>query len=131
MNTLWKIYFWLIAGLYMLVIIFVPFLIFNDATLFETKINIFSNGYDALVFLISLFGLVGFYGYVFRKKFLSQDIWKFIFLLILIETLGETVNILLERNYFTLVATIVFLPMMYGLYSYAFKAETSKVAANG
>jgi hypothetical protein len=46
-TILWKIYFWLILGLYLLLI--GVFIFVDDIDFFETKINFFSAIYDGLI----------------------------------------------------------------------------------
>lgn len=115
-TILWKIYFWLIIGLNLLVIGVVIFV--NDIDFFETKINFFSVTYDVLMILISTFSLLGLYGYIFKKRFLSKEIWKFIFLLMLIDLVGEILYSLLEKDYILL--SVIVIPYFYALYKYAF-----------
>lgn len=116
-------------GIYILLI--GAFIIFiNNPNLFETKINFFSTTYDILMALISVFSLLGLYGYIFKKKILSQEIWKFIFYLILIDSTGNILYALLERDYSSVGVMIIFIPYFYALYKYAFANENLKVSTN-
>jgi len=127
-TILWKIYFWLTIGLYLLLI--GAFIVIDDTNLFETKMNFFSTTYDILMILISVFSLLGLYGYIFKKKILSQEIWKFIFSLILIDSIGNILYSLLEKDYFFIIVMIIFIPYFYALYKYSFVNENLKVSTN-
>lgn len=124
---MWKIYFWLIIGLHLLII--GVFIFVDDIDVFETDISFLSATYDVLIILISIFSLLGFYSYIFKKEFLSKEIWKFTFLLILINSIGEFLYSVLEKDYITMGSFVIFIPYFYALYKYAFK--NTKVLVNG
>jgi len=126
---MWKIYFWLILGLHILVI--GVFIFVDDIDFFETDISFLSATYDVLIILISIFSLLGLYGYVFNKKFLSKEIWKFTFLLILIDSVGEFLYSLLEKDYFTMGGIAIFIPYFYALYRYTYKNRDLRVSLDG
>ena len=126
---MWKIYFWLLIGLHLLgtgVIIFI-----DDVDYFETNISFLSTTYDVLIGLIYIFSLLGLYGYVFKKKFLSEEIWKFTFFLMLIDSLGSSLYLLLEKNYISVAIITIFIPYFYALYKYSFVNENSEVSVDG
>lgn len=127
-TIFWKIYFWLILGLHLLII--GVFIFVDDIDFFKTEINFFSATYDVLMILISIFSLLGLYGYIFKKRFLSKEIWKFAFLLILIDSLGEFLYSLAEKDYISMGIMIIFIPYFYALYKYAFK-NAEEVLING
>lgn len=124
---MWKIYFWLIIGLHLLLI--GVFIFVDDIDVFETDISFLSVTYDVLIILISIFSLLGFYGYIFKKEFLSKEVWKFTFLLVLIESIGNFLYSLIEKDYITIGAMAIFVPFFYALYKYAFK--NTEVIVNG
>ena len=125
---MWKIYFWLLIVLNLLIMWF--FIFVKDVNCFEADISFLSASYDVLIILISIFSLLGLYGYIFKKKILSKEIWKFIFFLILIDSVGETLYSLLEKDYISMSIMIIFIPYFYALYKYAFINEDTKVLLN-
>ncbi len=126
---MWKIYFWLIIGLHLLVI--GVFIFVNNINLVETEINFFSATYDFLILLISIFSMLGFYGYIFKKEFLSKEVWKFTFLLLLIDSIGNFLYSSIEKDYIIMSAMVIFIPFFYALYKYAFINENTEVLVNG
>jgi len=128
-TILWKIYFWLIIGLHLLIIGVFTFA--EEINYFETDISFLSATYDILIILISIFSLLGLYGYIFKKKYLSKEIWKFIFLLLLIDSVGEFIYLLLEKDYISMSIMAIFIPYFYALYKYAFQGKSSEVSVNG
>jgi len=123
---MWKIYFWLIIGLHLLII--GVFIFVDNINLFETEMNFFSATYDFLILLISIFSMLGFYGYIFKKEFLSKEVWKFTFLLVLIDSIGDFLYSLIEKDYITIGAMAIFIPLFYALYKYAFKNKNRGIS---
>jgi len=115
---MWKIYFWLFIGLHFLGI--GAFIFIDDIDFFETDISYLSATYDVVIGLIYIFSLLGLYGYVFKKKNLSKEICKFIFFLMLIDSVGEFFYLLLEKDYISMGFITIFIPYFYALYKYAF-----------
>jgi len=113
-------------------LLFIGVFIFADnVDYFEANMSFLSTTYDVLMILISIFSLLGLYAYVFKKKFLSKEIWKFIFFLILIDSIGDILYSLLEKDYFSMGIMIIFIPYFYALYKYSFLNENLEVSVNG
>ncbi len=118
-TILWKIYFCVMLGLLLLI---------GDIVILKLiQINPLSKVYDILIVSILIFGLLALYGYVFNKKYFSKEIWKFIFLLLLIESTGDLIDVLLDKNYASILEMSIFIPYFYALYKYAFQSEKAEV----
>lgn len=106
------------------------FIFADDVDYFEPNMSLLSTTYDVLIMLIYIFSLLGLYAYVFKKKFLSKEIWKFIFFLMLIDSVGDILYSLLEKDYPSISVMIIFIPYFYALYKYAFVNENLEVSIN-
>jgi hypothetical protein len=117
MGILWKIYFWLLAGLFLLGLLVYE----EEMILFEIETNLLESAYDSAMLLVLALNMLGLYGFVFQKRLFSKDFWKFVFLLTLIHTAGELSYVLLDKGFpMPVVSVILISPFVYALYRYAF-----------
>ncbi len=113
---LWKIYFW-----FMVALLIVSVFLENEYGLVGTVIHIVS-------LIINVINTVGLYGYVYKKQFFSQSIWKIIFIISLIDVIVTTMyyrskeaSSLGELIFGVIFTFIVLYPHLLGLYRYGFK----------
>ena len=90
---LWKIYYWVILILLILVSsLLIYSMIYNSELLPSTpKENIFSNIYDIGFGFIFLLSIIGLRGYIYEKKYLTKELWIFIYFILLVDYLGTTI----------------------------------------
>jgi len=92
-----------------------------EIDILEFEGNIFSRIYNLFMWLVYVLALLGLYGFVYQKKNLIPDIWKFVFFLVVIETIGETFYTLSEIDFLMMsIVAIITIPHLYALYRYSF-----------
>lgn len=104
---LFKIYLWLFLLIYIVGVVFDP-----------------TNGNHAVWTIIDMvvsgFGLLGLYGYLYNRLFFNKLTWRAIFVLIIVIDLFSA-TILNRFQLMNLFGFIPILPAYYGLYKYADK----------
>lgn len=114
----WKIYFWFVVFSSLCLL---GFLLVNEQKLFFG--NIFSRIYDLFFLVVAVISILSIKGYIYKKRYFSKYIWVFLFLIIMVDSLGY---LFFELNYFFssnsdyLYFGILFIPWFYALYKYTF-----------
>jgi len=91
----------------------------ND--IFENR-NVFTNIYDIVFIVIYIISIIGLRGFIYKKRYFTKELWKFIFFMLLIEYIGNeiyTFNGYDELEH--ILEAIGTLPILYALYEYVFK----------
>ena len=119
MNVKWKIYFW-----------FLVVIVVNGYSSMFSAYLIF---YDYLDIPFSILGLVGLFGYAYKKKLLCPNIWKICFFLIVIWEIFNTFFIPFHANrelvgqneefYVKFISLFIALPLYISLFLYGFRSK--------
>jgi hypothetical protein len=117
MAILWKLYFWLLTGLFLF-----GLLVFQeDMVFFEIETNLLENAYEAAILLVMALNILGLFGFVYQKRLFSREFWKFVFLLTFINISGELSYALLDKEFpLPILGILLISPFVYALYRYAF-----------
>jgi hypothetical protein len=114
----WKVYFWFV--MFSSLCLF-GFLFLNEEKLFFG--NIFSRIYDFFFLSVATISILSIRGYIYKKRYFSKYIWVFLFLIIIVDSLGYLFfefDYLFSINNYYLYFGILFLPWCYVLYKYTF-----------
>lgn len=79
----WKVYFWFIVFSSLCLL---GFLFLNEEKLFFG--NIFSRIYDFFFLSVATISILSIRGYIYKKRYFSKYIWVFLFLIIIVDSLG-------------------------------------------
>lgn len=114
----WKVYFWFVVFSSLCLL---GFLLVNEQKLFFG--NIFSRIYDLFFLSVAAISVLSIRGYIYKKRYFSKYIWVFLFLIIIVDSLGYLFfefDYLFSMNNYYLYFGILFLPWYYVLYKYTF-----------
>ena len=114
----WKVYFWFIVFSSLCLL---GFLFLNEEKLFFG--NIFSRIYDFFFLSVATISILSIRGYIYKKRYFSKYIWVFLFLIIIVDSLGYLFfefDYLFSINNYYLYFGILFIPWFYALYKYTF-----------
>ena len=120
-----KIYYWLMVLSSLVVIVSLIALLimdldkFND--IFENR-NVFTNIYDIAFIVIYVISILGLRGFIYKKRYFTKNLWKFIFFMLLIEYIGNEIYTFNDYDKLGhMLEAIGTLPILYALYEYIFK----------
>lgn len=91
----------------------------ND--IFENR-NLFSNIYDIAFLAIYIISIIGLRGFIYKKRYFTKELWKFIFFMLLIEYIGNEIYTFNDYDKLGhILEAIGTIPILYALYEYVFK----------
>ena len=121
----WKIYYWLMVLTSVIVIgslIALPIMDLDKLNdIFENR-NLFTNIYDIAFIAIYIISIIGLRGFIYKKRYFTKELWKFIFFMLLIEFIGNRIYTFNDYDKLEhILDVIVTLPILYALYEYVYK----------
>ena len=112
---------------------FVEFLLREVVSFFVAGTIYFSNS-NWFDLLVSIIGCIGLYGFVFKKRIVSKEIWKIFLFAIIVTLFWDAYNFIagipLSQSeiefidfLFSAIGFLVFIPFCVGIFMYGFKSN--------